>query len=131
MQKIRSRGGHVDVPPTVLDNLRHLWDGREWVSQSDTHVFFVNGMDSKWVHKHDFLAGMEIESLTALSSVPDSETLGHVIDAHPIRKLGVVMRRDADDIAEALSAKSSLQCVRFSQSLLTDSGLKRLPLAAR
>lgn len=128
VQKIRSRGGHVDVPPTVLDNLRHLWDGREWVSRSDTHVFFASGMDSKWVRKHGFLADMEIESLTALSTVPDSETLGHVIAAHPISNLGVVMRRDADVIAEALSAKSSLQCVRFSKSLLTDSGLKRLPL---
>jgi hypothetical protein len=84
--------------------------------------------DDQWLREHDDLAALEIDALMLNHCSMTVDGLRGVISRHPIQYFAAYNVAGCDSIAELLTTKESLWCASFSNTDLSDAGLRSLPL---
>lgn len=125
--EIRAAGGKVRDSWSLMSRLQY-WRER---GVFPTNLRLVNlsesSIDDEWLRDHDWLAGLDVQSLLVDGSVTGSG-LSRLIATHPLEELYIDRNNFTDDVVAALSRKSSLKKFGPAMCRLSDDQFERLPL---
>lgn len=127
VKEIEAALGEVQFRDSAWERLLAYFDGWSGV-RDDTIVLLQSNIDDEWLESHDNLSALDIGILNLNYPQISGRQTAKLIQCHSLKECNVAAAQEADLIAEALANQSQVRSVSLSDSDLTDSGLRQLPL---